>query len=138
MAEILVKAADTPGVVHPLRWLRGQAVVVMEDGHAWGAEERLPKFVVLKVPGVPVLRLEKYLSQRVAGEELAVEPPRRRVWQVQLQTLPLAARQKLQTEGELTILVPAFGYAGAFDYTWAQVKAFFLNTVTALAETEDP
>ena len=58
MCEILVmlgnqshpdKALDKAGC-----YKRGDAVVVMPDGHEWGRAERPPKFVVVKVPGVAV------------------------------------------------------------------------------------
>jgi hypothetical protein len=34
--------------------LRGYPVVIKPDGHPWGRCERLPEYVVIKVPGLPV------------------------------------------------------------------------------------
>ena len=56
MAEILIKAVDATNA-DPAKdrrgcYKRGYPVVVFPDGHEWGAEERSPKFIVLKLPGV--------------------------------------------------------------------------------------
>jgi hypothetical protein len=152
MAEILVKAHDSTHI-DPMKdsracFKRGHPVVVMPDGHQWGTEERLPKFVVLKVPGVPVDRMKKYVSEWTAPQtgdvspELAGVPDsravtlRRRRWRLRWADLPLLARTKLQTVGELTIKASS-DYLGPFDYTWDQAKTFFRNDESGLDETMD-
>lgn len=124
MAEILVNARAMSD------WQLGHPVHVAEDGQPWGTEERLPKFVVLKLPLVPAARVMKYVQ-----DEGLVRP---RTWRIRWAALPQAARDKLTTVGELVILVPAYGYQGPFDYTWTQVKQFFRNDVTGLDEILDP
>ena len=57
MAQILVMAIDKTHA-DPTKdrrgcYKRGMPVVVMPDTHTWGLDERPPKFVVLKLPGVP-------------------------------------------------------------------------------------
>jgi hypothetical protein len=142
MAEILIKAIDHihPDSVKDRRgaYKRGMPVVVMQDGHEWGLEERLPKFIVLKIPGVAVDTVEKYIVQQLddTPDEKGVYPVyRRRLWQIQWNDLPAGAKAKLLADGELTIKVG--DYAGEFDYTWSQIKTYFKNLKTGLAETAD-
>jgi hypothetical protein len=125
MAELLVKATvdNTSG-----RFNRGMPILVKPDAHPWGTLEALPTFVILKFPQISEARVAKYAA--------AWNATTRRRWQVRWSDLPLAARTKLQTEGFLVIKATDT-YAGAFDYTWTQVKAFFRNLETGLDETED-
>ena len=136
MAELLVKAVDAVGA-SGMRYLRGHPVVVMDDGHPWGAEERLPKFALFKFPSVTADRLTKYLADDTDPSLGITVPTIRRKWQIRWADLPLAARNTIKASGGLTILVPAFGYTGPFDYTWTQVKAYFHNNVTGSDETAD-
>ncbi|MEK6532107.1 MAG: hypothetical protein AABZ23_06425 [Deltaproteobacteria bacterium] len=57
MAEFLIKAVDSTNP-NPSKdvmcYKRGDIVVVMPDGHAWGGEERLPAFLKVFVHGLPV------------------------------------------------------------------------------------
>lgn len=143
MAEALFFAA-TNTLQDPVEdrrgsWKRGYLVAVKPDGHTWGKEEDPAqtiaprKFAVLKFPGVSVERIEKYLAAEMddAGGILLVPVRyRRKLWQIQFAELPLAARNKLATTGILTI-----GASG--DYTWAQVKGFFMRLDTSARETED-
>jgi len=45
--EILVKAQESSVGGYE----RGDIVIIKEDGHKWGLEEKLPKFYLLKVTG---------------------------------------------------------------------------------------
>lgn len=141
MAEILVKAVDAtnPDGEKDRRgcYKRGMPVLVMEDGHEWGAEERLPKFIVIKVPTISVATVARYALPQTTIDQFTGQPVtyRRRRWQIQWNDLPAAARQKLASTGQLVI--KAGGYAGAYDYTWAQVKGYFLDYLTGLRETAD-
>lgn len=128
--ELLVKAVD---YVHPDptedargAWKAGMIVVVKADGHMWGKLEALPpaqggKFVVLKFPGVSAAKLEKYLAAQVSGEDTV----RRRLWQIQIGDIPLAARNRLNTTGTLTV-----SESGG-DYTWEQFRGLIKNLETA-------
>lgn len=131
MAEILVKAvaaSNSNPAKDAFCYKRGMCVIIMPDGHPWGLEERLPKFAVIKVPLVSIAKVQKYI---------AVWPTvQRRRWRIRWADLPLAARNKLQDDGELTIKAKS-EYLGAFDYTWNQVKEYFHNDETNLDETED-
>lgn len=138
MAEILIKAVSSAALADLTKdqrgsYKRGMPVVVMPDGHPWGAMEGLPNFVVIKFPLVPVDRLQRFIEPEVAdvnGERTTV---RRRIFRVQWADLPLAARTKLQATGELVIRVGP-EYTGPYDYTWAQIRQYWLNQTTGLPE----
>jgi hypothetical protein len=136
MAEILVKAvsATNPDSTKDQRgcYKRGMPVVVMPDGHPWGLEERLPKFVVLAIPLISVAQVRKYLDQQIEAGAVT----RRRLWIIRWSSLPAAAQTILQTTGLLTIKATA-AYTGPFDYTWTQVKDYFLNQFTGLNDTAE-
>jgi hypothetical protein len=142
MCEIIVKAIDAVNS-DPVKdrrgcYKRGYPVAVYPDGHIWGAEERLPKFVIIKIPGVSV---DNPIVQKYTQPQLEDTPDangnyptyRRRLWQIRWADLPTAARNKLASNGQLIIKVGT--YSGPFDYTWAQVKGYFRNLKTNLDET---
>lgn len=137
MAEILIKAVDTinsdPDKDARGSYKRGMPVVVMPDEHPWGVEERLPKFVVIKIPGISVERVQKYIE--IWTDLITGDPVRRRRWQIRWSDLPAAARNKLQNTGQLVI--KAGTYSGTYDYTWTQVKQYFRNLQSGLDELED-
>lgn len=137
MAEILIKAISAAHA-DPMKdqrgcYKRGMPVVVMPDGHPWGLEEGLPKFVLLKIPLIPVPVVEKYIAQAVDGNGDVIQ---RRTWQIRWDDLPAAARNKLQNTGQLVVKATA-SYTGSFDYTWAQIKDYFRNTQTLLTENAE-
>ena len=144
MAQILVKAIDAthPDAINDRVgcYKRGMPVVVMPDSHTWGAEERPPKFIVLKIPGVPVETVKKYIEPELEdspGEDKKQQPKiyRRRMWRFRIDHLPAAAKTKLLKNGELTIR--AGTYDGSYDYTWAQVRSYIRNLKTNTDETEN-
>jgi hypothetical protein len=147
MCEILVKAVSVtnpdPDKDQRGCYKRGYLVLIMPDGHVWGREEGLPKFVVIKLPGVPVdnEKIRKYTEEWKAMTGLdpdggpIIETQQRRRWQIRWVDLPQAARNKLASTGELVI--KAGSYLGPSDYTWAQIKHYFRNLETGLDEIED-
>lgn len=68
MAEILIKAVDAthsdPEKDAVGCYKRGDMVVVAPDGHVWGKEEGLPKFVVVKVPGLSVEKARDFIEEQ--------------------------------------------------------------------------
>jgi hypothetical protein len=122
-------------------WKRGNCVGVFEDGHEYGALEVWPHFAKIKFPGAPVSAIEKYIGPRLgpADPVTGARPLlRRSKWQVVWAELPLAARTKFQDDGEIIVRVLAYAPdLVTFDYTWAQVRSYFLNHETALRETEE-
>ena len=144
MAQILVKARDSirNDGRDNVRYQRGYPVVVMPDEHTWGLEERLPKFVVIKIPLISVERVKKYIEQWMVvaglddeGRE-RWEMANRRIWKIRWDDLPVAARNKLRDSGELVIKATN-AYTGIYDYTWTQIKTFMRNQITDTDETEE-
>ena len=136
MAEILIKAISAahsdPTKDQRGCYKRGMPVVVMPDGHPWGNEERLPKFVVLKIPMISVAQVQKYIEPQIESDVVT----RRRLWRIRWADLPALAQSILTTTGMLTIKATE-AYTGTFDYTWTQVKVYFRNQLTGLDETAD-
>jgi len=141
MAEILVKAIDAthndPDKDRRGCYKRGMPVVVMNDGHEWGLEERLPKFVIIKFPMIPKDKVMKYIDPEPGLDtDGNITIDRRRMWQIRWTDLPLAAKNKIQSAGELTIKATP-SYTGNYDYTWIQIKTYFRNLLTGLDEVND-
>ena len=137
MAELLVKAIDAthPDPTKDQRgcWKRGMIVEIRPDGCIYGTAETLPTFYKIKLPLVPMdhpllLRLTEPQQVQDGFEEDGITPQytsvRRRACWLKHLSIPLAARNKLASTGELIIKAnPA--YDGPYDYTWAQVKNYF-------------
>lgn len=69
MAELLVRTQDNV-VEDPVRdiksWKRGMVITVQEDGWAWGKEELTnPLFLVVKIPGMSVVKGSVYLGNLI-------------------------------------------------------------------------
>lgn len=87
MCELLVKAIS---VTHPDPdtdsagcYKKGDIVVVMPDGHGWGAKEGLPAFILVKIPGLDETTVANYrdswdrlLSASVVGTDGTVDGAR--------------------------------------------------------------
>lgn len=134
MAQILVKARNNiqNDGMDDKRYQRGHPVVVMPDDHVWGNMERLPDFVVIKIPMIPVERVQKYISSLVENKNMLMK----RVWRIRWDDLPAQAKNTLAATGQLTIKA-SNDYDGAYDYTWDQVKSYFRNELTQTNEAEN-
>lgn len=127
MCEILIKASDavnTDTIKNRTGcYKRGMPIVVFEDGHIWGREESKQqwilegntsaswpsqgKFVIVKIPTAPVPKAQALLDLQTE-DDLGVETGglyRRRRWQLLVNSLPLAVRNTLATNGEVTVTV---------------------------------
>lgn len=98
MAELLVFATTTwqdnltPGQVNKLtalqkskyesRLVRGDIVVVKPDGWKWGDQERLPKFIVVKIPGLSEKDAKMYESALEVLVDGKMNPVRSRKYYV--------------------------------------------------------
>lgn len=140
MAEILVKAVNaTHSDTDKDRsgcYKRGMPVIIMPDGHSWGGEERLPKFILIKVPGISVDLVKKYVDTQLSDspdEDGRYPIYRRRLWRIRLEDIPVAARNILANTGMLVI--KAGKYNGEYDYTWKQIRAYFRNLKTGIDES---
>lgn len=99
MAELLVKAVSATHS-DPVTDARGcykvgDPVLVMPDGHPWGAEEGLPKFWIVKVPGATVAQLADYV--------VSVWNIRRCRWFVNTALIPTNVRNTLTSTGTITV-----------------------------------
>ena len=129
MAELLVKAVDA---IHPDPdkdargcYKRGDPVVVQEDGHVWGAREGLPRFVIIKIPGVPADRLRAFLEPDEAVDEFSGErlPRIRRRWRALVDDLPAQFKRSLRDTGTVTV-------------TWTQVRSYVQDKATLATAPE--
>ena len=103
MCEILVKAIDHAHI-DPYKdkagcYKRGDPVVVMPDGHEWGRKECLPKFYVVKVPGLSVEVAKKYIQV----EEDGGRPITRRLYRLNIDGLKLGDKEVLEATGRVTL-----------------------------------
>lgn len=78
---------------------RGDVVVVMPDGHEWGNEERLPKFVVIKIPGLAIADVQHLCDP---SRDAAGERTRRRRWNINQNGLPGPVRSALAADAIAT------------------------------------
>jgi hypothetical protein len=100
----------------------GDPVVVMPDGHEWGLEERLPKFYVVKIPGITVEAARKWVA--TWKDEADPDKPvimRRRLYGVNVASLPASIRNTLQTTGTVTV-------------TLNQIRNYIVNKQTGAAD----
>lgn len=110
MAELLVCAQDRAGTTDATKllrggWRRGQIVAVQSDGHAWGRREGLPRFVRIRLPGVTVAQVQRFMAARTTVDAFTGrrEVAARRQWRVRLSDLPAAARVVIRETGVLTV-----------------------------------
>lgn len=125
MAELLVRALDNLGGPETGLYKRGMPVVVMPDGHVWGAAEGLPGFWIIKLPTVTVAQALKYIETWREGGDPRGAIVKRREWVIDITQLPAAAQTTLTETGILTI--PG-------DLTWNQARQAFRNMRTGTTE----
>lgn len=115
MAELLIKARNAqhadPDKDRRGCYKRGDIVVVMPDGHAWGAKEGLPNFVKIKIPGLNHETVRELIDEQQeddAGNPLLDNEGspltfRRRRWRVLVDSIPTTIRNQLRDFGEVTV-----------------------------------
>lgn len=149
MAELLIKAKDAFNA-DPVKdqrgcYKRGMIVEIRPDNTVYGSAETLPTFVKVKIPLIAVDHptLVKLMNQQQVqnGFEMDGTTPRyntvrrRRCW-LKVADIPVAARNKLLTTGEL-IIKASPSYEGPYDYTWTQVRNYFWDDDIQSAMTGD-
>lgn len=117
MAEFLIKAIDATHFNSVKDragcYKRGDVVVVMPDGHEWGKEERLPKFMVVKVPDLTVASAQKYTESEINDTDLDnIITITRRKHSFLVDDAPSNIKDELNTNGEITV-------------TWDEIKGLF-------------
>lgn len=100
----------------------GDPVVVMPDGHEWGAEEGLPKFYIVKIPGLAVETAKKWIQHW----EDTTDPAKptivqRRLYRLKVADIPTTIRKTLQQTGQVTV-------------TLAQIRNYVVNQRTGAAD----
>jgi len=107
MAELLIKAVDAtiPDPTKDQRgcYKRGDIVVVMPDGHTWGKEEGLPKFVIVKIPGLSVAAVKQYAESEYPLGDRSQKPVRRRRFKVPIDDLPANIKNEALNTGVVTV-----------------------------------
>ena len=117
-------------------WKRGQVVAIYEDRPTYGSKEVPPEFYFIRLPGVPAaVAASKLLKDNISADGTIV---RRRVFRLRVADMPVAARNLMQTNGQLVIRVAAYwdnqSVFTTWDYTWTQVKDYFRNDDSGLDE----
>jgi hypothetical protein len=115
MAELLIKARNAqhadPDIDRQGCYKRGDIVVVMPDGHEWGAKEGLPNFVKIKIPGLDHETVRELIDEQReddAGTLLFDDDGqpilfRRRRWRLLVDSIPTTIRNQLRDFGEVTV-----------------------------------
>jgi hypothetical protein len=75
MAELLIRLIDKRNYSSPLLdpqlSRRGDVIFIGEDGHGWGRLElSLPEYIILSLPGVPVLDVLDYIGREPGNRYL--------------------------------------------------------------------
>lgn len=65
-AELLVQAVDSP---FEKGAKKGDIIVVRPDGWVWGKEENLPRYIIVKLPGLNIEDAKKYEEPLIHIEE---------------------------------------------------------------------
>lgn len=124
MAELLICARDAthadPDVDRRACYKRGDPVTVQPDGHPWGRKEGLPRFMVVKVPGVSVEQMRGLIEEQSEDDDGAAAPEvliprpwglealpskafRRRRWRFMVDSVPQKFRRALAESGVATM-----------------------------------
>jgi len=134
MCEILIKLSqrnDPDPEIDQRCWKTGMPVVVMDDGHPWGREERPPQFFVLKIPGVPKEKALKFIEEYIEDTGLydpdgqpIMKMTARRLWKLNYDNVPNALKTAATQKGEIVI---------GKDVTWTTLKNYLRNLKTGEA-----
>jgi hypothetical protein len=87
---------------------QGFPVVVMDNGHDWGNEERLPKFWIVKLSLVPKETIYLYCEPETTGVGEDIETVRCREWTIHMAVLTPEMLNALNEDGEITLGLTEF------------------------------
>ncbi len=122
MAEFLVRKEDSP-TRKPGSYKAGDIVDVYEDGRCTEAPSPDSPFYIIKVPGLSTSEARKYIEPEIDGyvvneftpkehignpQELQPNLIRRRAFGLDIDNLPAAARNALQTGRQAEIMPQVF------------------------------
>jgi len=107
MAELLVLAFETFNTDPQqdlMAYKLGHIIDIKEDGHVWGTQEKLPKFWIIKVPGMAVADAQEYLKMLQDFTDLNnVKTIGIRKWKLDYNLLPAAAKNTLNSTGIVSV-----------------------------------
>ena len=111
MAELLIKLIDhihsDPVKDRSGAYKRGDVVVVMPDGHEWGREEGPPKFGIIKVVGLSVMKCQEFVRPEMQDEVFDGQTIRgqktRRLHRIDIDSLPPALQELLPKPAGITV-----------------------------------
>ena len=124
MCEILIKAVDAtnpnPDKDRMGCYKRGDIVGIEKDGYEWGREERLPKFYLVKIPGLDVETARKYEQEDRDDLDHKIIN-RRRKYHIPLDSIPTRIRSELLSNGSVTVNL-------------SQIRNYLINKRTGTAD----
>jgi hypothetical protein len=142
-AEILVKAVDAVNS-NPTKdrgcYKRGMPVVIMDDGYKWGSSECPPLFFIVKVPGVPKEKMQKYIEAWNDTTFIAQNPfvmHKRRIWTIKIDDMGKPVTDALTAKGTLSVNAVDASKVG-HDFTWDEFQKYFVNQITNEPGKENP
>lgn len=106
MAELLILAFNTSNsnpTLDALAYKLGHVISVQPDNHAWGKEECLPKFYVVKLPKVSVADVKKFLDVQMNTLGDGTEVIGIRKYKLDVSSIPTAIKNTLKSDGVITI-----------------------------------
>lgn len=99
----------------------GYVVIAVDDGYTWGREESKAqwvadggaagswpgqgRWVIIKIPGISAAKAKELINEQ-REDDAGVQTStvyRRRLWRVKHELLPLAIRNQLAADGEITV-----------------------------------
>lgn len=129
MAEILLRAQqqiDVPADPEKAARLRvpGDVVCVFEDGHSYGTRECLPRFWIIKIPGLSVETVRRLTDAwyEDTGEVDGSGQPIMRMVNKSRYTLPIARLKKPQRD--------ELANTGILTVNLTEAQAAFIDKVT--------
>jgi len=87
-----------------LAYKLGHVIDVKPDGHVWGAQEKLPKFWIVKIPGMAVETAREYLKslEDLTNPNDPIQIGMRK-WKLDYNTLSTPIKKKLNDTGTITV-----------------------------------
>ena len=115
MAELLILANNT-ATSDAFAWKQGHVIDIKEDGHAWGDQETLPKFWLIKCPGIPASQFAQYLAPQLDASNNMI-----------------GIRAWIMTSAAITSLAPSLTVSGVVVSASAATLGTYFQQASAVA-----
>ena len=122
MAEVLIKLERASNESDLTAWTRLHPVSVRPDGFVWGAAERPPKFLVVRLTGMTVEQAKQYIVPDTDNTDLAnpiYHAIRKYKFDIDDATIPKQVRKKIDA---------AIANGTILEVTQAQIAAYIKRT----------